>query len=231
MPSWKIHLKIANNIKEKLNIYEDKDKFMIGNILPDMYSGHIIKNMSKVIDYNTNHYGTNTIINGAQFCLPNYEMFKNIHINKLDDIIILGYLSHLMADYFFNKYTYTNCTIINEKGEVCGIKTKKDEILNCNKNTMTRIKQEDFNSYGDTINLEKCNYSYTSDIFNSLEKLETFKVEKDDIVKLINYLNSLTMPTKTGKSNALILFKKEKLDNLVDECSEFILNYINKVRA
>ena len=36
MPSWKIHLKVANNIKEKLNIYEDKDKFMLGNVLPDI---------------------------------------------------------------------------------------------------------------------------------------------------------------------------------------------------
>lgn len=229
MPSWKIHLKVASNIKEKLNIYEEKDKFMIGNVLPDMYVGHVIKNLSKNIDYEVTHYRTKSIINGGQFFLPDYEMFKNIHIENLSDSLILGYLVHLMTDYFFNKYTFTNCCMLDSKGEVCGIKTKKDEFLNCNRKTMTKMKQEDFASYAEMINLEKCNFSYTSDIFDSLEKLQTFKVEKEDMLKVLNYLNALTYTQDTNVSKPLILFSKDKLDSMIEECSEFILNYLNRI--
>lgn len=229
MPSWKIHLKVANNIKEKLNIYEEKDKFMIGNVIPDMYGGHIIKNMSKIVEYEVSHYRTKAIINGGHFFLPDYEMFKNIHIEKLTDPIILGYFVHLMTDYYFNKYTYTNCCLINDKGEVIGIKTKKDEILNCSGKTMTKMKQEDFAAYAEMISLEKCNFSYTSDIFDSLEKLQTFKVEKEDMLKLLNYLNKLTISKDTNISKPLILFSKDTFEKLINECSEFILSYLNRI--
>lgn len=229
MTSWKIHLKVANNLKEKLNIYEEKDKFMIGNILPDMYVGHVIKKLSKKEEYEVTHYRTKAVINSGKFFLPDYDMFKNIHIENLSDPLILGYLVHLMTDYFFNKYTFTNSCIIDSKGEVCGIKTKKDEILNCNRKTMTKIKQEDFAAYAEMISLEKCNFSYTSDIFDSLEKLQTFKVEKEDMLKVLNYLNALTHTQNENISKPLILFSKDKLDNMIEECSEFILSYLNRI--
>lgn len=225
MPSWKIHLKVASNIKEKLNIYEEKDKFMIGNIIPDMYSAYIMKNMSQNIPYDVSHYATPVIINGARFVLPDYEKFKNIHLENIKDPLVLGYLSHLMADHFFNKYTYTNNCIIDKSGEVSSIKTKRGETLKCSKNTMIRMKQEDFKSYEDRLNIEKLNISYTSDIFRSLENIKAFKIKKEDVLNLINYLNSLTLQSSTKKA-PLILFSKECLDNMIEECSSFILNYI-----
>ena len=108
------------------------------------------------------------------------------------------------------------------------IKTKKDEILKCNKNTMTRMKQEDFNAYNDMINIEKMNVSYTSELFESFKFLETFSVEQEDLLKVINYLNSITL-SDNNRVKPLILFTKEKLDNLVEECTEFILAYLNKI--
>ncbi len=229
MPSWKIHLKVANNIKEKLNIYEDKDKFMLGNVLPDIYSGHIIKNVSKIVEYEISHYRSQIIINGGKFFLPDYDMFKNIHMEVLNDSLILGYLTHLITDNFFNKYTYTNCCLIDDKGEVCGIKTKKNEVLNCNRKTMSRMKQEDFAAFDKMIKLDKCNFSYTSDIFDSLKKLQTFNVEKEDMLKVINYLNTLTFTQDNNKTSPLILFSKETLDKMIEACSDFILGYINRI--
>lgn len=228
MPSWKIHLKIAGNVADKLNIYEDKDQFFIGNIIPDMYSGHILKNVSQVVDYETSHYSKSLIINGGKFILPDYERFKNIHLENISDLVVMGYLAHLMTDYFFNKYTYTNSCIIDKIGEVCAIKTKKDEVLKCGRSTMTRMKQEDFKSYEEMIRLGKQNITYNSDIFKSLENIKAFKVQQEDIVSLINYLNLYTIP-KEEKDRPLILFSKETLDNMVDECSRFILDYLNNI--
>ena len=119
--------------------------------------------------------------------------------------------------------------MIDDKGEVCGIKTKKNEVLSCNRKTMIRMKQEDFAAFDKMIKLDKCNFSYTSDIFDSLKKLQSFKVEKEDMLKVINYLNSLTFTQDNNKTCPLILFSKETLDKMIEECSDFILGYINRI--
>ena len=229
MPSWKIHLKVANILKDRLNMYNKKDQFYIGNVLPDIYSGHILKNTSKLVEYDVSHYKQKAVINGGSFYLPDYETFKNIHMENLANPVILGYLIHLMTDYYFNKYTYTNCVLLDNTCEVCGIKTKRGEVLKCNRKTMNRMKQEDFDAYNDMIEIDKLNISYTSELFDSLNFLETFKVEQEDILKVINYLNSITISKSERRTKPLILFTKEKLDSLTEECIEFIITYLNKI--
>ena len=64
--------------------------------------------------------------------------------------------------------------------------------------------------------------------FESFKFLETFSVEQEDLLKVINYLNSIIL-SDNNKVKPLILFTKEKLDNLVEECTEFILAYLNKI--
>lgn len=225
MPSWAIHLKVANKVCDKLNIYEQKNNFVIGNVIPDIYSGHILKNASKKIEYDTSHYKELVIINGGKFYLPNYDMFKNIHIDDLDDKLILGFLIHLMTDYYFNKYTYKNKILLDNVGEVKGIKTKRDEVLNCGRKTATKMKQEDFESFSQMIELERYNVSYTSNVFESLKKIKTFDVENDDIVKIVNFLNSI-INTNEIKTKPLILFSKEELNTMIDECVDFVISYI-----
>lgn len=226
MPSWKIHAQVANKLNSKLNYYEDKDKFLLGNILPDMYGGHVVKNVSKIIEYQVSHYREYTIINGGKFCLPDYETFKNVHLDDIQDPLILGYLVHLMTDYYFNKYTYTNKVLLDNSGEVCGIKTKRNEILECNRNTMIRIKQEDFNSFEKVLNIDNVSIAYTSNILDSLSKLKTFEVEQKDIIKVINYFNSLSASADNNVKVPLILYSKEMLNEMIDDCVNFIFEYI-----
>lgn len=225
MPSWPVHIKVAGKIADNLNIYDEKNKFMIGNVLPDMYGGYIVKNVSKILEYEESHYREMIIINGGKFYLPGYETFKNVHLEVLDDKLILGYFTHLMTDYYFNKYTYKNKFLIDDTGEVKGIKTKRGEILNCGRKTAIRMKQEDFNSFSDMLDLDRYNFSYNSDIFNSLSKLKAFEVESEDIIKVINYLNSLNKKEQ-GINKPLILFSKDELNDMVEECSNFIIEYI-----
>lgn len=75
MPSWKIHAQVANKLNSMLNYYEDKDKFLLGNILPDMYGGHVVKNVSKIIEYQVSHYREYTIINGESFV---FQIMKHL---------------------------------------------------------------------------------------------------------------------------------------------------------
>ncbi len=44
MPAWAIHLEVTTKINEKIKL-EDKEKkyILLGNILPDILNGHVIK--------------------------------------------------------------------------------------------------------------------------------------------------------------------------------------------
>lgn len=229
MPSWKIHIEVANkvleNIKEIINI--NKNDFYIGNIMPDIYGGHIVKGMSKHIEYSDSHYSMEYTINLAKFILPDFEKFKNIHDECIIDPVILGYFTHLMTDYYFNKYTYTNKYIIDSSREISGIKTKKNEVLNCSRKTAIRIKQEDFASFSDSIELTLYNFTYNSKLFESLNKLKTFKSETDDIVKITNYLNTLTKD-KVRRTKPLVMFLNEELEYMINECATYISEYIKR---
>ena len=61
MPCWGTHLHIANELNKKLNIKENE--FLVGNVLPDMYSGWIIKNASKIEKYEISHMGEKKLLN------------------------------------------------------------------------------------------------------------------------------------------------------------------------
>ena len=52
MPSWAIHLGVTTKINEKNQINRKRKKiyFLLGNILPDILNGHVIK---KYITYST----------------------------------------------------------------------------------------------------------------------------------------------------------------------------------
>ena len=55
MPSWGIHLEIANRVYKKLeNI--DKNLFMFGNVMPDINNGYVIKDVNKIISHKKTHY-------------------------------------------------------------------------------------------------------------------------------------------------------------------------------
>ena len=55
MPTWPVHLKIANRLKEKYNYTDD---FILGNVIPDTMNGHIINNPSNIFHHAVTHYST-----------------------------------------------------------------------------------------------------------------------------------------------------------------------------
>lgn len=87
MPNWKTHLEIAQNInidkKYKTNL------FYIGNILPDINAGFLIKTNNKV---------------SREITHLDKEKFKEI--NDITDPVKLGYYVHLSVDKVFNEYFY-----------------------------------------------------------------------------------------------------------------------------
>ena len=91
---------------------------------------------------------------------------------------------------------------------------------------MIRIKQEDFNSFEKVLNIDNVSIAYTSSILDSLSKLKTFEVEQKDIIKVINYFNSLSASADNNVKVPLILYSKEMLNEMIDDCVNFIFEYI-----
>ena len=101
MPTWGVHLAIANKILDKkLNI--NKNEFLFGNILPDLQDGFLVEDVSNIVNHHENHFNYS---NGK----ATYENFYDKYFDKLNNSLIFGYFTHLISDY----YLHCSCTYIN----------------------------------------------------------------------------------------------------------------------
>ena len=121
MPAWGIHLRIAKKINEKLKI-KDYNNFLIGNIVTDINNGYIIKDVSKIINHRETHYYVENKANIGKTIY--YDIERCIEDNKdnLQNIVVIGYIVHLLADEYWNSLTYDKHGLFNNKNELIGIK-------------------------------------------------------------------------------------------------------------
>ena len=57
MPNWKTHIEISKQLNKKLNYNDEEfELFAFGNILPDINNGHLVKDVSKIIDHKITHF-------------------------------------------------------------------------------------------------------------------------------------------------------------------------------
>ena len=228
MASWSIHLGVAKRVNEKLKL--NKDLFYLGNLIPDVDYGN------KVSKKDTHFYYNNPCLNCPKIHLPNSVMFLSIYKDSLNDDLIMGYYVHLLTDYFYNKYIYSNCLITNDDKDIVGVKLKTgkikyflhDDIFN------KKYKQYDLVLYGkylfnkNSIELPRLD----NNLENSLLLLKDKFYSIEDMKKKIYYLNGDFI--KLNKINfkerifGYKLFYKKELDKLFDDCVDFILKEINK---
>lgn len=101
MPTWGIHLAMANQINRKLNM--EMNSFLLGNILPDVPNNYIVKNITNVIPYEVTHYiniNTDKYINLPSF--PDINLFIDKYKDNLNNPLVIGYLVHLLTDLYWN---------------------------------------------------------------------------------------------------------------------------------
>ena len=232
MPAWPMHLLIAKTINKKIKLKgNNSNQFIIGNLLPDIYSGHIIDDTSKVLDYELSHYGKVIKINGHDYMLPDYEEY--IERNELKgNYVALGYLSHILADYFFNQYSFELKYIKDDKDQVVAIRNKAYEIIKSNSDMARVTKQNDFKLYSNYILLN--NKFKDININNEVEKkakeIKQINVEYDDLLKMEKYVKNMLKDKNLEKLNedVLEMFSKKELDNMLKMCEDFILLVFRK---
>ena len=99
MPTWPVHLKIANKLAQK---YHYGDDFIIGNVIPDTMNGYVIENPSNIFHHTVTHYSEVEPLGVPKI---NISKFLQENKQKLDNELILGTYVHILADLFFNEYT------------------------------------------------------------------------------------------------------------------------------
>lgn len=226
MPSWNIHLSIANDINKKLKL--DKNSFYLGNTLPD-----VDYNMS--ITRKDTHYYNLKCIKCPVEILPNIKDFLKKYKNKLNNPIIMGMYVHLLTDFYYNNQIFSNYWVQDNNGNILGAKLLSGKIVDDKK----KYKHYDLELYGKYLFKTKkfTMPKYDNNIKLNIKGIGISDYNENRIKDRINYLNTIYI----DKNRFTIIEKifgikykmisKEKLDKMYFECLDFIEDNINKLKA
>lgn len=106
MPSWNIHTAHAEQLlnttgADALGI-RCVDAFLLGNLLPDVYVGYMVPDITRKIPYQDTHFADPSIVpepDYGQF----FDLFCARDANGVVDDLLLGSWAHLVADHDYNK--------------------------------------------------------------------------------------------------------------------------------
>jgi len=226
MPAWGIHLYTAKKLKERIKV-KDYNNFLIGNLVTDINNGYVVKDISKIIKHKDTHYYVED--ENGRFVCYNIEKFIIENKQNLNNVIVLGYIVHLLTDAYWNTLTYDKHGLYDEKNELIGIKLNNGTDLIINAEGRRRIKQNDFKIFA--------NYMYINDlidiptyddkVYELIKEIKQIELTKEDIKKTIDYLNEVKKGFKLEVEEYKIFTQKEMEEN-VELCIDYITNYLKK---
>lgn len=220
MPSWKIHLHLAEQLK--IN-YKNKDAFLLSNVAPDIENGWILKDILHLVDSAVSHFYAKKCV-GQQ--LPDLQAFLEHNFHTLSTDIGLGYYCHLLTDYYWNNFINKRCYIYDSSDKIIGINTLKGAVLG-DKKFCTSLKQKDFQIFSDNLKLNK------RLIFENLSKgdFENFKnffhIPSADIQKAVCWINSFHNSLPVHEET--LLFTLPDYHLLHKDCIHFVESEIYRL--
>lgn len=218
MPSWKIHSKIASDLTKELKV--NKKYFMIGNLLPDQ-DEYSIPNIDKSIDRSITHFiSKEDSMIGIN--LPDYNKMYEKYQNQFNNPVLLGYLVHLLTDFYWNNYIYDKY-FIKSNGKYEGIKTNDGNIIKCDFQEANTMKQSDFKKYSNHLIVTKNNFVFylNNKYFKEIEEL---KISKKDIYTVGKYLR--LFDSKIEDDIEYKVLNEKELDKILENSKDFILKYL-----
>ena len=142
MPSWNIHIAhverlLAEESPASLGI-RDVNAFLVGNVLPDIYVGYMVPDVTHKIAYRETHFA-----DPSHVPEPRYgEFFERFAKPSEDEAghvsdVVLGAWTHLVADHVYNRHFNA---LLERKGLKPGTVVREK-------------KQADFDAYGRTLSI------------------------------------------------------------------------------
>lgn len=229
MPSWGIHLTTAYDVVNRIKI-EDKNNFLIGNFLPDA-ERYVVKDFTIYVPYDISHFAKKLKINGVEEKLPDYTAFINKYKQSLNNPIVLGYLTHLITDYYWNNLTFSKYTASNKNGEIIGILVNEKDFISGDRELRRILKQKNFANFDkEVIQTKKYEIPFFSNnCINELEAIEETKYIASDILKIIDYLKTMVKTKKEEELDNYTMFTREKINEYYLQSIEFVVNILNNL--
>lgn len=218
MPRWGIHLEIANRIKDKINI--GSNEYLFGNILPDVQDGYLVKDISNILNHLDNHY--NDLINNT------YEAFYEIHKEIINEDIVIGYLVHLLTDFYFNKSFDKKYKWLDNSNIELKLLTDEKVIMNRDLAGI-KYKQHDFKVFEKELIKQKEIETpvFEKDLTYKSNLITVININENDVKKVIKYFDDEFY--NVNIDNEYLIYEKEELEKLMKETEEFILEYLTKI--
>ena len=71
---------------------------LLGNILPDILNGYVIKNISHKLTHNGTHFAVEVQIGNHKEHRHDIQGFYNNYYNKFNNPLLLGYYAHMIKN-------------------------------------------------------------------------------------------------------------------------------------
>lgn len=226
MPAWGIHLYIAKKLKDKIKI-DDYNSFLLGNVIPDINNGYLVKDVSKVISHRQTHYCYEYKI--ARDGKPMYydiEQFIEDNKSNLNDSLVLGFLIHILTDKYWNNLTYEKHGIYNKDNELIGLTLNNGVEFITDADTRRQLKQNDFKIYADYIYKNKLADIpiFEKNAMDSINKIKVVKLTDEDVIKATKYLDSVKDGMKLEETQYKI-FTENEMEEETNKCIDKIVTY------
>ena len=164
MPSWNIHTAHVERILDAGELagigVSDESAFLFGNLVPDIYVGYMVPEVTRKIEYRDTHFADPGFIPA-----PDASLFyrRYVQAGEANDVT-LGAWTHLLCDHYYNLRTI-------EYIDKIGVKPGEQ----------TRIrKQGDFDLFGRTLEISRVP-ELTSSLIDQCARFPQYPVDEPDV--------------------------------------------------
>lgn len=204
MASSIIHMAVAREINKKLK--RNESVYLIGSIAPDI--AKIIGIQRSITHFEIENSG-----------IPSLESFLSKYEKELNDDFVMGYYIHLLTDYFWYKYFYTEIVNENTITKLDGTKVKvtNEEITKLIYNDYTNLNKDLIKKY--SLNIE----IFYNKVPFIKEKIKEIPIK--DIDKLINQMGIIIKKTEEHKN---YVFNMKDVEKFIDISVKLIKSILNE---
>lgn len=233
MPTWGMHLltakKLLNKIPKKLETSDNE--FKIGNLLPDIPNGFVIKNISLNMAHSATHFENEITVGSHKEKRTDIKGFFDKYHNKFSNPLIIGYYTHLLTDAYWNNKTYGEKAILDSDKKLKGINLKNGQKLICEQEKIRKLKSDDFKLYAYTIFKKHLidEIKYTEKIEEMLKEVNWMPLKKEDIIKTIEYIKEkIVNPESIIKSENLEyqIYSEQEIKEGIEDSIDYIIKFL-----
>jgi hypothetical protein len=160
-------------------------------------------------------------MNGLNVFIEDYKSFYNKYKNNLDDPFVLGYLIHLMTDFYYKKNVTSRYQF--KIDGVKKIKTKDGYFEGTNEEIKEYLHNQN------AIATAKIAKHFNVEVIGLDKVIECFvdEIDLSGLINTINYINEANFKVFTSESE---IYEDDDLFNDVINCSKFILKELENLK-